>query len=290
MAKIVGLWRERRDLRRGVVVALALTAGLWFIPDVYLGPYKAINLHTWWRIAAILVWLTLAGHVVELYLGSRLGLTMTGLAGGLISSTATIGSMAARAASDSSRAHHAAAGALASSISTYAMLAILIASGDRALLWAMAWPLSCGVLVLVAAIVVLANKGGANAPTSAPSNVAPLKIGVIISFIGLFALFGIVARVVGAYFGDRGIVLVSAITGLVDAHATAASTAGLHEQHQLTTPIAILAILVALSTNTITKIAMASSSQTAAFSRDVRFGLAASLAASWLGHMVASLT
>jgi uncharacterized membrane protein (DUF4010 family) len=78
-------------------------------------------------------------------------------------------------------------------------------------------------------------------------------------------------------------VIVSAAAALLDAHSSAGSVAALHKSAAIDGQTAALAILVALSTNTLTKVLLAWSG------RHVRFGIAVTLGvllvagAAWVG-------
>jgi uncharacterized membrane protein (DUF4010 family) len=70
-----------------------------------------------------------------------------------------------------------------------------------------------------------------------------------------------VVVVAGAWMQDRygaaGASIVAATGGLADAHATSVALAGLAHGHQLTGVAAAYAILLALATNTVSKIGVA---------------------------------
>src|SRR5882724_13034860 len=86
---------ELRDL---LVFAAATLVVLPLLPDHPIGPYGALNLRTIWLIVILVMAVGALGHVAVRVVGPRYGLPLAGLASGFISSSATIGTMGARAA------------------------------------------------------------------------------------------------------------------------------------------------------------------------------------------------
>lgn len=66
-------------------------------PDRNIGPYGALNPHTIWKIVLLVMSISAFGYVAVRLLGPRVGLPLAGLASGIVSSAATIGSFGARA-------------------------------------------------------------------------------------------------------------------------------------------------------------------------------------------------
>lgn len=274
------------DLRRWLVVAVALSLALLAIPDRSFGPYEAINLHAWWRLVTLMLWLMLAGQLAERLLGSRWGLAMAGFGGGFVSSTATIAAMATRTEEDPGIERHASAGAVASTAATYCMLAALIASADMQLLRVLAVPLLAGFVAIGMAAAKLAHRAGKHPHDGGNGRGASVNVKALLTFVGLLVAIGFISKIAAAHVGQGGVLAVAALTGLVDGHAITASTAGMHAQGQISTSVASLAILLALTTNTITKMVLVASARLPKFTRHVLISLAVSLAATWLGWLV----
>jgi len=262
-----------------------MSAVLWLVPDVNLGPYGAVNPHAWWRIATLMLWLMLFGYLAERVVGARWGLATSGFAGGFVSSTATIAAMAARIEGDAEVERHASAGAVASTAATFIMLAVLVGSADLPLLVALAVPMACGSVVILLATAKLAFRAGRHPRVLAAPPSAPVNAKTLLTFIALLVALSFISKLVAAQFGQASVIAVAGLTGFVDGHAITASTASMHQQGQLATSTAGLAVLVALTTNTITKMILVGSARLPKFSRHVLVSLAASLAATWLGWL-----
>jgi uncharacterized membrane protein (DUF4010 family) len=76
------------------------------------------------------------------------------------------------------------------------------------------------------------------------------------------------------------------IAGIVDAHSTAGSLAALHHAGSVDASTSELAIVVALSANSLTKVVMAFSGGHFKFGLVVTTGILAVVAAAWLGVFI----
>jgi uncharacterized membrane protein (DUF4010 family) len=83
-----------------------------------------------------------------------------------------------------------------------------------------------------------------------------------------------------------GIVVVSAVAALVDAHSTAGSIAALHESGAVDGHSALLALLCALSANSLTKLLLAWSGRHLKFGISLTVGVMLVAAAAWLGLLL----
>ena len=112
-----------------------------------LGPLQALNPHSIWFLVILVMALGAFGHVATRALGARFGLPIAGLASGFVSSTATIGAMAGRAAKEPASMTAAVAGAAFSTVATFVQLALLLLTITRPTLVLMAPALGAGACV-----------------------------------------------------------------------------------------------------------------------------------------------
>jgi uncharacterized membrane protein (DUF4010 family) len=83
-------------------------------------------------------------------------------------------------------------------------------------------------------------------------------------------------------FGENGIIFAAAMAGFADTHSAAISVASLVASGKLSSPDALLPILAAFSSNTITKLVLAATSG-AVFAVRVIPGLILVAVAAWAG-------
>jgi uncharacterized membrane protein (DUF4010 family) len=104
-----------------------------------------------------------------------------------------------------------------------------------------------------------------------------------VAFATLLSVVMVLSAGLNATLGGSGALLAAAVAGLADAHATAASAASLLSANKITTGDAVLAILIGLSSNTVTKIFLAYQSGGRKFATQIVPGLLLMVAAVWLG-------
>jgi uncharacterized membrane protein (DUF4010 family) len=228
------------------------------------------------------------GYVATRALGPRYGLPLAGFAAGFISSTATIHAMGTRAAGAKAQADGAIAGAVLSSLATMVQLAVVVAAVQPALLDTLRWPLILGGVAACAYSLLFFPRG---APASSPAAVRPeqqdlgraFDLKTALAFAAIVGVVLVVSAGLSAWLGARGTLLAAAATGLVDAHATAASVASLVAAGKLSPDAALWPILVGLSTNALMKAVVAFNAGGAAYAARIVPGLVLMIAAVWLG-------
>jgi uncharacterized membrane protein (DUF4010 family) len=97
------------------------------------------------------------------------------------------------------------------------------------------------------------------------------------------ALVSVLSSALEASLGKAGMVMVAGVAALVDAHSTTGSVATMHAGALIDTQTARLAILTALSTNTLTKIVMAFTGRAIPYALCVSAGVVAIAGLAWLG-------
>ena len=134
------------ELNDALILAGATLVVLPLAPDRPMGPYDALNPHSIWILVILVMAIGAAGYVAVRVLGARLGLPIAGLASGFISSTATIGAMAARAVKTPDALAAAVAAAVLSTIATIVQMAIVLAATSMTTLRTLSIPLICAGL------------------------------------------------------------------------------------------------------------------------------------------------
>jgi uncharacterized membrane protein (DUF4010 family) len=270
------------ELHDGLAFLLIALVVLPLMPDRALGPYRAVNPASITRLVVVLTALSGAGYAAQRWLGARFGMVVSGFAGGFVSSSATIAACAMRAREQPLTIRAAAAGALASCVATVVEYIVLLGATDLALLRSMALPLGAALLAaLIGTGLYFAGSGKDDQATSARGRAFRLPVvaglGVVVGLVAILSA-GLQAR-----FGTAGVVVVSLISGFVDAHATSGSVAGLYHSGEVGLSVAEPAILCALSSNTLTKLVMASAGRSLRFTLLVGPFVLAIAGAAWLG-------
>ena len=269
------------EVTDGLVFAAA-TLIIWpQLPDRYLGPWQALNPHSIWFLVILVLALGACGHIATRALGARFGLAVAGLASGFVSSTATIGSMAGRAARDPASMQAAVAGAAFSTVATFVQLALLLGTITRPVLVLMAPALSAGAIVATLYGFAFALRAVTPETTAAAEPGRAFNIGTAVGLAAMMAAMVVVAAALRDWLGEAGIAVGAVVAGFVDTHSAAISVASLAASARMTPQEAVLPILAAMTSNAVAKIAMAFGAGSRGFALRITPGLVAPVTVAW---------
>lgn len=269
------------EVTDGLIFAVA-TLVIWpQLPDRYLGPYLALNPHSIWLVVILVMALGGCGHVGVRALGARFGLSITGLASGFVSSTATIGAMAGRAAKEPESTRAAVAGAVFSTVATFVQLGFLLVTVSGSTFVLAAPALGAGALVAILYGLVFALRAQTPAGSVDGKSGRAFSAGTALAFAAMMTVMLVVAAAMRDWLGDAGIVIGAVVAGFVDTHAAAVAVASLVAAAEATPQEAVLPILAAMTSNAAAKIAMAIGMGSRAFAIRVTPGLILPIAAAW---------
>ncbi|AJG19334.1 MgtC family [Cupriavidus basilensis] len=297
-ATLHGLVRNalsRQELSDALMLAVAALVIWPLLPDRYMGPFDAWNPRTLWLVAMLVMLMGAAGHIATRLFGERVGLPVTGLFGGFVSSAATIGSMAVMVRRTPGLRDAAVAAALLSSVATFVQMLLLLAATSAAALRPLALPLAAGLTAmgLYAGVWLwLAARRPAvrdGAQDGAQLAGRSLDWRVAAGFVLLMALLLLVNGATRASSGAGMLMVVAVAGGFADAHAATVSVAAQVAAGRMPAEAAVWPVLAAFSANTATKIVLAAAGGRA-FALRVGAGLvlagavtwAAALALAWL--------
>ena len=286
-----GLSRKfsRADVYQALQFAAVTGIVLPLVPDHPYGPYGAFNPFKIWLMVVLVSGLGFAGYVAVRIFGEDRGIAMTGLLGGLASSTATTLAMSrqSRAWPETGRVC-----ALAVVLACSVMLgrvALLVGVVSPPLLMRAAPGLILTALpgLLFAAWSWRHFLRPPGSPLSSPSEVRnPLSLRMALQFAILYALVVLLVRWAQTGFGGAGLYAASFFSGLTDLDAISLSLAQMQKSGSVTAEQAVRALLVAAGANSLLKAGMAVSLGGPSMRRTVVLVLGATTAcaagAAWL--------
>lgn len=247
--------QEVHDL---LFLSLSAFVILPLLPDHPIDPWNALNPRKLWMLAVAMMGVTALGYFSLKLLGSRFGLAIVGLAGGFVSSTATIAAMGERAKAAPALASAAASAALMSNVGTIVQLVVVVGTFSLPLLHRLAWPLAAAGAVAVLAALIASRRSFAkhiDLETFYGKRVfEPLRA---FGFAALLASVMVVAAWLRSALGEGSVVWVLGASGLADVHAAAASAAQLESAASITLMQAEYGLLAAFCTNSLLKCLMA---------------------------------
>lgn len=266
---------------RSAIVLLGMTfVILPLLPDEPVGPFGGVSPSRTWLLVVILAAISFCGYVAVKLFGSARGELVAGALAGLVSSTgATLAN--ARRAGGGGNAAALAAGALAACAVSYGRTIVIVALLARPLAEALAAPLLAAAAAMGACALALARRDGQGHTQQDPKN--PFELDAVLKMALLLVAVAFLARAAAAWFGDGGLVAVSALSGLADVDAAVVAVAGLIGRIDMT--VAFAAIAAAIVANTLAKAAYAVAFGSAAFGLRFAVGsilaLVAAVAAHW---------
>lgn len=272
------------ELNDALLLLASALIVLPILPEEPIGPFESLNLRKLWLLVVLVMAINALGYTAMRMLGPRLGLPLTGLAGGFVSSSATIASMAQRSRQNPALARGCAAAGMASNVSTIVLLGVLLSAGDRQVLLQLTpGLLLSGVLALVYTVLLGWHAEKATTPNGQNLGERPFHFGHALSFAALIAVVLVISHFMNLWLGGSGAAVTAAAAGFGDTHAVAISMSQLAATDRLDSHIASLAVLLALTTNTATKAILAISAGHQAYSRALLPGLLLMLGGVWLG-------
>ena len=268
-------WEEMR----AVLILLAMSFLLLpILPNRTIDPWDSINPAKIWLLAIMIAGISFGGYVAMRVFGSRLGILMAAIAGGLSSSTATTLALARLGGETPAADRPLAAGILVSCVVMVARVGAVAAVLNPSLLATLALPLAAGATALAgtATMLFLRSRTETAHPVIQTSN--PLALGTAIKLALVIGVITLAAEAVQRTVGDAGVLVVAAVSGVADVDAITISMANLGG-HQVAMNIAVLAIALAVGVNTLSKVVMAGWVGGARIGRDVGIGSVLALVA-----------
>lgn len=279
------------DIFAGLRLLIATFIVLPLLPNRTLDPWQSINPYALWLLVILISGLSLVGYVATRWLGPGRGAAVTGVTGGLVSSTAVTLSFARR--SRDFRGSHSvsalACGVLLAWTVMCARILVEIAVVHPRLL-AVAWPpfVAMGGVGLVAAWLFFRGSGPPTRGDGVADDVPlrnPFSLREACRFALLFAAVLLAVHLVERYAPAGGVYVVALLAGITDVDAITLSLADKARQGG-DPAVAVQAIFLAAAANTAVKAGLVAALGSVALRTRVAAAtmvmLAAGAAALWL--------
>jgi len=243
---------SQQELNAALQLLLISLVLLPVLPDRGYGPWQALNPYEIWWMVVLIAAISFVGYFLIRMVGAERGVLLTGVAGGLLSSTALTLQLSRLARAQPALRRHAAAGILIACAVMFPRVLLVAGLINAALLPPLSVPLLLmATLLLIAAGLILRGGDGTEVVAGAPPK-NPLELRPALLFGGLLGLVALLGRAAVAWLGESGVLLLAVASGVADVDAinlTLARMAG--EAIQL--PTALLGIVLACAANTLLK-------------------------------------
>jgi len=275
--------RIRRDeLFATLRLLLVSVVILPVLPDRGYGPWEAVNPFRIWLLVVFIMAISYAGYFAVRMVGAKRGLLLTGLFGGLASSTAVALNFGRYAADRPELRKVLAAGAVGASAIMFPRLAVVVAIASPALARAVLLPLAvAGAAALgLAALMAWRAPGApdeAGSESFLPEN--PVNLWSALQFGALLGALMVAARALKEWFGDAGLFALAGASGLADVDAVSLSIGAMLEGGDIVSAVAAAGVLIAATSNTLVKPALVAVTSDFGMAWRVALPLAVALAA-----------
>jgi uncharacterized membrane protein (DUF4010 family) len=247
------------DVYAGVRLLVATFIALPLLPDHPIDPWGALNPYSLWLLVILISGLSLVGYVLTRWLGPGRGAAITGLAGGLVSSTAVSLSFAREARDNPQNTSALACGILLSWAVMFARMLVLVAVVNRDLLKPTLIPFALMAVAVAgfAALIYFRDRSGSR--TAASNNDLdvknPFSLTSAAKFATFFAVVLLAVKIVQQHFPPSGLYAVAGLAGLTDVDAITLSMSDFAKSNDLR--VAVIAIVIAALSNTLVKTGIA---------------------------------
>ena len=283
-------WLERltwEELRSGLILLAMTVILLPLLPDHELSPWFPVNPREVWLLTIMIAALSFAGYVVIRVAGPRFGILLSGLVGGLVSSTAVTLNMAHLAREHPAHRELFAAATMLAGAMMMLRVLVIVAAINIALLPTLSLPLILGALTQALTGGAIAMRAGNEGKSSEPLTLKnPLDLAAVLQFGALLAVIMALAKGISGWAGSAGAYALAAISGTVDVDAISLSMARLAPD-RLDATTAVTAILIAVAANSISKVVLGSVTGGRDFAKLLAPVLAATLLAGTIGLWLA---
>lgn len=241
--------KELTNTLKFLIIAFVI---LPLLPDQTMGPLDVFNPYQIWLVVVFISAISYAGYILMKLIGAERGLGLTGVVGGLVSSTAVATAMASRVKENELVIRAAVfAVVIASSMMFLRVLfEVLVINPDLISLLVIPM-LSMGIVGIFLGILAWKVTKIRELDSEIElKNPFSLKPALIFGLLFIAILF--ISKIADIYFGSSGLYVASIISGLADVDAITISMA-LLAKTTISPEVAVTAITLAAISNTIVK-------------------------------------
>ena len=221
------------------------------LPETPVGPWGVLNPRQVWLFVVMVSLIGYVGYILIRILGTERGLSLTGILGGLVSSTAVASSMAGEVKVNHEILPSAVFATSIASCTMFPRLLFVVLVVNKDLFLDLLPHLLLMTIVGSSLAYLLVRKSGS--PGKDMKVKDPFRIIPALKFGAFFAFVLIISKLANLYFGTAGIYATGIVSGLADVDAIALTMASL-AQSTLTKDVAVTTIVLAATTNTLVKL------------------------------------
>lgn len=245
------------ELRSGLVLATMTFIMLPVLPNRDVPQLAGLNLYEIWLMTVLIAAISFAGYVAVKVAGNERGVILTGIAAGLVSSTAVTMTLAERARERPELTRLFTAGALLAGTTMMLRVLVVVALLNAALARPLAPPLIAAAAVTAGIALLMMWRQSRQNGDVAPIELSnPFELATVLKFGALLALIMLATKLAAGVAGGQGLLGLAMLSGLADVDAmTLAMTRQAGAGIEMSLAVQVIALVVAV--NTLAKAALA---------------------------------
>jgi uncharacterized membrane protein (DUF4010 family) len=275
---------SREDAFAVLKFLIAAVVVLPLLPDRAYGPLQVMNPFKSGLMIVLIAGIGMVGYLAVRILGAGRGLGLTGLVGGLVSSTAVTLGFSRLARGNEALGAACAMAVTAASTIMFGRVLVEVAVVHRPLVPVLAVPLAAMALTGIGfALFQLwrSRRGPKGQAEVSFSN--PFELSSAVKFGLLFTVVIFVSKAATVYLGTGGTYLAAVLAGTTDVDAITLSMANLAKEGSLSPSVAVTSIMLGVAANSVVKAVMAASLGGWVFGRRIVLAFGSMLAAGGIG-------
>ena len=245
------------DLNASILLLAMTFLLLPILPDEMIGPYKLFNPYKTWLMAVIIAAISFVGYIAIKILGNKRGVLLTGLFGGLVSSTAVSISLSQMYTTQKEYLNNFSAGiAMACTLMYIRVLFEAFVINQKVALVLLLPYTAASLSGLLFVYILYKHSKIDTAINLEDTDIAknPLQLSEAIKFGLLFGIIYGAINMVENHYGDIGVYIVSTLSGITDVDAITLSLSQLASDQKLTFQTSAAGIVIASAMNSLVKL------------------------------------
>jgi len=262
---------RRVELNDTIKFLVAIFIILPLLPDEYLDPLQVLNPHKVGLLVILISGISFVGYFATRIFGTQKGLGLTGVFGGMTSSTAVTVAMSIEAKKNPSLIKICAFSTIIANATMFVRVLVIVAVLDVALMEELLMPIGgMAVIAMFACALLWYHAKGTAETESDPSQKIklsnPFSVGPALKFALFFIFILFIIRIAQDHYGDSGLYLAASLSGLADVDAITLSISEQTLKGLLSHNVGSIAITIAVVANSVVK------SGIAFYSGGIQFG------------------
>lgn len=242
------------ELQATGLVILIIVSALLLLPNKTIDPWGLFNPKYWGLVIAIITGMQFMSYVIIRLLSNRLGVSLLGFLGGLVSSTAVFATLPKLAAEQRHDLASVLSIAILATLATLTQLFVILLLFAPSLCTNLIWPIASAMVAGIIMVLIIFHKNPSTSKLIIPKNPLDFKAVLLLSLF--ISVIFIISALVKQHFGNHTLNVVSFMGGLLELHGTSMVSATLFNNQQLSLSAAEANILLAILGSFVSKFAL----------------------------------